>query len=165
MGRQNFRKNFFKKSKFMATWITIKVEDLYAYLVAAQVDILRRVALGKHQGDPVAEVIGDVALRIRAQVASHWKNALSQQPYAIPPELKAEACILILEVAQSRIPGLKLTADQVRLADQARLQLQKVVNGELAISVPDDRLPEVQRSISVVHIRPKMATAFQLRGF
>jgi hypothetical protein len=28
----------------MATWITIKVEDLYAYLVASQVDILRRVA-------------------------------------------------------------------------------------------------------------------------
>ncbi|MDR1303536.1 MAG: hypothetical protein LBJ81_02860, partial [Puniceicoccales bacterium] len=61
--------------------------------------------------------------------------------------------------------GLKLTADQVRLADQARLQLQKVVNGDLAISVPDDRLLGVQQSISVVHSRPKVATAWQLKGF
>ncbi|MDR0590773.1 MAG: hypothetical protein LBG09_02905 [Puniceicoccales bacterium] len=149
----------------MATWITIEVEDLYAYLVAAQVDILRRGALAKQQGDPVEGVIGDIVLRIRAQIASNRKNVLSQRPYAIPPELKAEACILILEVAQSRIPGLKLTADQVRLADQARLQLQRVVNGEVAISVPDDRLLDVQQSISIVHSRPKAATAFQLRGF
>jgi hypothetical protein len=138
---------------------------LYAYLVAAQVDILRKCALAKNQGDPVAEVIGDIALKIRAQIASNRKNALSQQPYAVPPELKSEACILILEVAQSRIPGLKLTADQVRLADQARLQLQRIVNGEIAISIPDDRPLEPKKSITVVHSRPKIATAFHLKGF
>jgi hypothetical protein len=124
----------------MITWITIKVEDLYAYLMATQVDILRKCALAKNQGDPVAEVIRDISLKIRAQIGSNRKNVLSQQPYAIPPELKSEACVLILEVAQTRIPGLKLTADQIRLADQARLQLQKVVSGEIAISTPEDRI-------------------------
>lgn len=141
------------------------MEDLYAYLVAAQVDVLRRCALAKDQGDPVAEVMGDVALKIRAQIASNRKNALSQQPYAIPPELKSEACILSLELAQSRIPGLKLTADQIRLADQARSQLQRVVSGEIAISVPDDCLADGKKSITIVHSRPKAATAFHLKGF
>jgi hypothetical protein len=149
----------------MTTWITIKVEDLYAYLVAAQVDVLRKCALAKNQGDPVAEVIRDISLKIRAQIASNKKNALSQQPYAIPPELKSEACILILEVAQARIPGLKLTADQIRLADQARLQLQKVVVGEIMISVPEDRLMGIQKSIEVVSHRPKVATDQHLKGF
>ncbi|MDR0740146.1 MAG: hypothetical protein LBF34_00350 [Puniceicoccales bacterium] len=147
------------------TWITIKVEDLYAYLVAAQVDILRKCALAKNQGDPVAEVIRDISLKVRAQIASNKKNALSQQPYAIPPELKSEACILILEVAQTRIPGLKLTVDQIRLADQARLQLQRVINGEMLISVPEDRLAGVQKSIEVVSYRLRVATDRYLKGF
>ncbi|MDR2812392.1 MAG: hypothetical protein LBB05_01190 [Puniceicoccales bacterium] len=149
----------------MTTWITVKVEDLYAYLVAAQVDILRKCALGKNQGDPVAEVIRDISLKIRAQIANNRKNTLSQQPYAIPPELKSETCLLILEVAQARIPGLKLTADQVRLADQARLQLQKVGTGEMVISVPEDRAMGVQKSMEVVSHRPRIATDRHLKGF
>ncbi|MDR1591066.1 MAG: hypothetical protein LBR92_03680 [Puniceicoccales bacterium] len=149
----------------MTTWIEIKVEDLYAYLVAAQVDILRKCTLGKNQSDPVVEVIRDISLKIRAQIASNKKNAISQQPYAIPPELKSEACLLILEVAQTRIPGLKLTADQIRLADQARLQLQKVVNGEIIISIPEDRVVGIQKSIEVVSHRPKIATDQYLKGF
>ena len=141
------------------------MEDLYAYLMAAQVDILRKCALGKNQGDPVEEIIRDISLKIRAQIASNKKNALSQQPYAIPPELKSEACILILEVAQTRIPGLKLTADQIRLADQARLQLQKVINGEIIIPIPEDCLMGVQRSIEVISYRPRVATDRHLKGF
>jgi hypothetical protein len=153
----------------MTTWITIKVDDLYAYLVAAQVDILRKCALAKNQGDPVVEVIRDISLKIRAQIANNRKNALSQQPYAIPPELKSEACILILEVAQTRIPGLKLTVDQIRLADQARLQLQKVVSGEIVVSMPEGHVVEVQKSIEksieVVSYRPRIATNQHLKGF
>jgi hypothetical protein len=150
---------------FMTTWINIKIDDLYAYLVAAQVDVLCKCALGKNQSDPVGEVIRDLSLKIRAQVASNKRNTLSQQPYAIPPELKSEACILILEVAQARIPGLKLTVDQIRLADQARLQLQKVVNGEMVISEADDRLGETRKAVNVVHSRRKVATDYTLRGF
>jgi hypothetical protein len=148
----------------MSTWINIKIDDLYAYLVAAQVDVLRKCALAKNQSDPVAEVIRDISLKIRAQIASNRKNALSRQPYVLPPELKSEACILILEVAQTRIPGLKLTADQIRLADQARLQLQKVADGEIAISFPDDPMAGSQKSIEVVHFRPQVATGTGLKG-
>jgi hypothetical protein len=149
----------------MSAWLTIKIDDLYAYLAAAQIDALRKCALAKNQGDPVAEVIRDISLKIRAQVASGRKNTLSQQPYAIPPELKSEACILILEVAQTRIPGLKLTADQIRLADQARLQLQRVAAGEVMITVPDDRIPAAQKSMEVLSCRPKVATGSSLKGF
>jgi hypothetical protein len=149
----------------MTPWITIKIEDLYAYLIAAQVDVLRKCALAKNQNDPVVEIIQDISLKVRAQIVSCKKNTLSQQPYAVPPELKSETCILILEVAQTRIPGLKLTVDQIRLADQARLQLQKVASGEIIISVPTDRVPISQKSITVVHCRPKNATGQSLKGF
>ena len=148
----------------MSTWITIKVEDLHAYLVAAQVKILQKCALAKDQSDPVLEIIRNTSLKIRAQVASNKKNSLSERPYAIPPELKNEACILILETAQTRIPGLKLTSDQIRLADQARLQLQKVVTGEFWVSIPDDRLGKPQKYISVVNRRQKIATGRYLKG-
>jgi hypothetical protein len=148
----------------MSTWISIKIDDLYAYLVAVQVDILRKCALAKNQSDPVGEVIRDISLKIRAQIASNRKNALSRQPYALPAELKSEACILILEVAQTRIPGLKLAADQIRLADQARLQLQRIADGEVAISIPNDPVAGSQKSIAVVHFRPQVATGEYLKG-
>jgi hypothetical protein len=149
----------------MTNWINITIEDLYAYLVAVQVDVLRRCALAKNQSDPVEKIIEDISLKIRAQIASSRKNSLSQRPYALPPQLKSEACILILEVAQTRIPGLKLTADQIRLADQARLQLQKIAHGEIAIAMPDDRQLGSQKSVTVVHSRPKIVTNTQLKGF
>ncbi|MDR2807189.1 MAG: hypothetical protein LBB11_03470 [Puniceicoccales bacterium] len=148
----------------MTNWINIEISDLYAYLVAVQVDALRKCALGKEQSDPVLKVIQDITLKIRAQIASNRRNTLSQRPYALPPELKSEACILILEAAQMRLPGLKLTTDQIRLADQARLQLEKIVRGEVAVTFPEDHLPGPPKSLAVVHYRPQIATGYYLRG-
>lgn len=149
----------------MSNWIQITVEDLYAYLVAAQVEALRKRALAKNQEDPVEVVIRNVSENIRAQIASNKKNALSQTAYALPQELKNEACILILEVAQTRIPGLKLTADQVRLANEARVQLQKVVSGAFIITQPNDRLTDNKRLVEVVDARPRIVRGTSMRGF
>lgn len=149
----------------MSNWIQITVEDLYAYLVAAQVEALRKRALAKNQEDPVEAVIRNVSENIRAQIASNKKNALSQTAYALPPELKNEACILILEVAQTRTPGLKLTADQVRLANEARVQLQKVVSGAFIITQPNDRLTDNKRWVEVVDARPRIVRGTSMRGF
>lgn len=149
----------------MSNWIQITVEDLYAYLIAAQVEALRKRALAKNQEDPVEAVIRNVSENIRAQIASNKKNALSQTAYALPPELKNEACILILEVAQTRIPGLKLTADQIRLANEARVQLQKVVSGAFIITQPNDRLTDNKRWVEVVDARPRIVRGTSMRGF
>ena len=146
-------------------WINITIEDLYTYLAAPQVEALRRCALAKSQQDPVEDAIHNTALNIRAHIASNKRNALSQQPYAIPPELKSEACVLALEIAQLRIPGLKLTSDQSHLADQARSKLQKVVSGEIVISLPNDRIAGREKAIEVVAYRPHFVTGQTMKGF
>ena len=146
-------------------WIKITIEDLYIYLAAPQVDALRRCALAKSQQDPVEEAIRNTALNIRAYVASNKRNSLNQQTSTIPPELKNEACILALEIAQLRIPGLKLTSDQVHLADQARNKLQKVATGEFVISIPSDRVLGTEKAVTVIASRPNNVNGKTLKGF
>ena len=149
----------------MSTWIEIKIGDLYAYLAAMQVDAINKCAAQKNQTEPITEIIHDISLKIRAQIASNKRNSLSERQYAIPPELKSEACNLILETAQTRIPGLKLTSDQVRLADQARLHLQKIVKGDIIVSVPGDMETRPQKTVEVVNSRRSLANAKTLKGF
>jgi hypothetical protein len=45
----------------MTNWIKITPEDLYDYLVAQQVDALRKQALGESQDDPIIEIINDIS--------------------------------------------------------------------------------------------------------
>lgn len=150
--------------KTMTThWINITVEDLYTYLAAPQVEALRRCAVSKAQPDPVIDAIQNVVLSIRAYILSNKRNVLSASPYAIPPELKSDACILALEVAQLRIPGFRLTSDQVRLVEEARAKMQQIVSGELVISLPDDQTPE--KTIQVVTARRRLMTGKTLEGF
>ncbi len=98
----------------MASWIEIKVTDLYDYLVSSQADILRKRILAVGQEDPLKDIISDVTARMRAEISGNVRNVLSPNKLEIPADLKSTACYLILECAQSRIPALKLTDDQIR---------------------------------------------------
>ncbi|MDR2735758.1 MAG: hypothetical protein LBB20_02895 [Puniceicoccales bacterium] len=149
----------------MTNWIKIIPEDLYDYLVAQQVDALRKQALAKHQIDPIMEIIKDVSSRIRSEIKSNRQNVLSATAGAIPLELKSAACSLILEIAQTRIPGLKLSEDQIRLADQARESLRRVAKGEVAISVPDEAKDYQPVGVEVVTHRENTVTGETLGGF
>ncbi|UPA28286.1 MAG: hypothetical protein LW808_003205 [Verrucomicrobiota bacterium] len=149
----------------ITNWINVTIEDLYTYLAAPQVEALRRCAVAKSQPDPVADAIQNVVLSIRAYIVSNKRNVLSQSPYAIPPELKSDACVLILEVAQLRIPGFRLTSDQVRLVEDARGKMQKIVSGEFVVSLPNDRAMEPEKAMEVVASRRRVITGKTLEGF
>ncbi|MDR1458580.1 MAG: hypothetical protein LBI37_03620 [Puniceicoccales bacterium] len=153
-----------KQKNIMSNWIKIIPEDLYDYLIAEQVDALRKQALAKHQTDPIVKIINDVSLRVRSEIKSNRKNVLSAIPGAIPLELKSATCSLILEIAQTRIPGLKLSEDQIRLANQARESLNRVAKGGMYISIPNDTKDYQAADVEVVSHRKNTVTGETLKG-
>ncbi len=97
----------------MKHWIKIKPEDVKVYLHPAQVEALRRF------GDPLPAIIKDITAVIRAKSGRSVADV-----EMIPAEYKSAACHLVIEALQSRIPMMRLTADQVRNANNARLFLK-----------------------------------------
>ena len=145
----------------MVKWIEIEVKDLYTYLAVAQVDALRRASIG--ESDPVIEIIRDIINNVRANIGSNKKNILSKRTNAVPPELKSVVCILILEHLQARIPGFKLTDDQIRIANDARMTVQKIARGEIYVSIPDDGMYECAR-VAVLNSRRHEAYGIAMKG-
>lgn len=152
----------------MSTWIVITVDDLNAYLVAAQVAALRTAALGSGQADPFTVALPDIAARIRTEIQGCRSNEVSATPNSIPPELKSYACHLMLEAMQTRIPGLHLTAEQKTQANEARKYLARIASCEVPISQPGDPLipADVQRggTIQVATNTTRRATRDSLHG-
>ncbi|MDR2377399.1 MAG: hypothetical protein LBD54_01440 [Puniceicoccales bacterium] len=154
----------------MTPWITISPETVYDYLAAPQVEVLRHSTLAQQQTDPLPEIIRDICEQMRAEISAQPQNRLDRTAHTIPPHLKATACWLIIEAAQTRIPGLKATEDQIRLAEQARQRLQRIAQGELPLGQPDtvDTSGTYRRPggrIDVLHGRPAQATGHSLSGF
>lgn len=153
----------------MASWIEITVEDLYDYLVAPQIDTLRKRALAPGQDDPLEDIIGDVTARVRAEISGNQRNMLSANKREIPQNLKSTACYLILECAQTRFPALKLANDQIRLADDAREYLRRIAKGEVPVELPDHaECPSAfnpGKGVAVVASRRRVATGDSLGGF
>lgn len=118
----------------MSDWITLSISDVYDYLAAEQADALRTEALGDTQDDPLPAIIADVAARIRAEVSANSANTLDSASGSIPRELRGAALALVVEAAQVRIPVLKMTTDQIRLANVARSLLKRVAAGDVRIS-------------------------------
>ncbi|MDR1414147.1 MAG: hypothetical protein LBI56_04430 [Puniceicoccales bacterium] len=122
----------------MAKWITIQTSDLYDYLGATQLNALKTFELANGQKDPIDDIIVDATARIRAEISGNRNNLLSADRTKIPQDLKSFACYLILESAQTRLPSLKLSADQIRLANDAKEYLKRIARGEVPVSIPDD---------------------------
>jgi hypothetical protein len=153
----------------MASWIEITVDDLYDYLVASQIDVLRKRVLAPGQDDPIGDIICDITARVRAEISGNQRNLLSANKLEIPQNLKSAACYLILECVQTRIPAIKLTSDQVRLADDAREYLRRISQGEVPVELPDQvespSLFSPNKGVSVATSRERIATGNSLRGF
>lgn len=145
----------------MVRWIEIEVQDLYTYLAVAQVDALRKASIGA--SDPVNEIIHDICSKVRANIGSYKKNVLSKRIYSVPPELKSVICILILEHLQARIPGFKLTEDQIRIVNDARMTVQKIARGEIYVSIPDDGIYD-GATVSVINARSKIVSECTMKG-
>ncbi|MDR2776492.1 MAG: hypothetical protein LBB17_00380 [Puniceicoccales bacterium] len=153
----------------MATWITIQISDLNDYLCSTQLNALKTLEMANDQTNPIDEIIGDITARIRAEISGNRHNLLSADRTKIPHDLKSFACCLILESAQTRLPGLKMTADQIRLATDAKDYLKRIAQGEVPVSVPDDAITigDFSSNIGcqVVHRRLHHASEKFLGGF
>lgn len=153
----------------MATWTTLQISDLNDYLAANQVQALQTIALANDQGNPINEIIDDITARIRAEISGNHNNILSTNKTEIPYELKSCACYLILEAAQTRLTGLQLSNDQIRMANESREYLKRIAQGEIPISLPDNAQlisDFTNNSVcEVVHHRVPLATSHSLRGF
>ncbi len=118
-------------------WTVVTTTMLKDYLVAAQMTALQTAALSGGT-DPFLTIMPDVAARIRAAVASCAKNTISETANSVPPELKWVACILIIELMQTRLPSMTLSDSQKKTAEDAKKTLAEVAKCELAVSTPTD---------------------------
>lgn len=149
-------------------WITLQPGDVNEYLDLKQLDALRNHALTNGEADPLVEIIGDVAERIRAEIRGCASNRVSTTGGEIPPSLKSAAIALIIEAVYMRLPGLALNNEQRDAADNARKYLARIAACEVPVAAPDD--PEepdgMQRGLRVqtVTSRKTRVTSERMRG-
>lgn len=137
----------------MNIWITLTPEDITHYLASPQLQALRQFS------DPLLEIIADIIAKVRSEISAFPANALSHDRNCIPKALRSDACHLIIEALQSRIPTLKLTPDQIRNANNARTYLKRIAKGEIP-------LPPLLRKapIEIAHCRKSTANGNALKG-
>lgn len=148
------------------SWITIVVSDLRAYLVAEQLAALQAEALGVGQADPFTEIMPDVVLKIRAYIASNPENLVDSAALTLPPELKLDACYLILQPMLNRL-GIELTKDQTAALERAHSTLIALREKKLLVSRPAAPVEaDVQGGAGAVLVSaaPRQATANSLRN-
>ncbi len=135
----------------MATWITLSAEDLNDYQVAKIVTAARTKALASGQADPFDIVMPDIVARVRAEIRGCAKNKVSATPLTVPPDLRSQTILLIVEAMQARLPGVALDDDIKTLIADARKYLQRVADCKVPIAQPDDPEPadDVQRGGSI----------------
>jgi hypothetical protein len=125
--------------------------------------------LAPGQTDPLPVIIADVTARVRAEVRGNRRNRVERDPCLLPPELKLAAVHVALESLQARLPNLALTADQIRLADEARTMLARVARGEVPITVPAQPESDLEASspygLEVLGARRRRVTGRNLEGF
>jgi hypothetical protein len=150
----------------MSAWIVITKELLSASLNEIQLSALQSIALGEGQADPVVELMQDRCNYIRNRISSRVQ--LSATEYAVPPELKTDACMLIVEALTVRLSiGMELTEDQVRMINRAYSDLDIAGTDDFPISTPDDPVSaevQTQGGIRVVSKRTRDATGSSMAG-
>jgi len=128
----------------MTAWLNIVDTDLNDYLVGAQMNALRTSALATGQTNPFTRIMQDRCNYVRNRISSRIQ--ISETEYAIPPELKTCACMLIIEAMSGRLAvAITLTEDQVRMIERAYKDLEIAGTDRFPISDPDDPVsPSVQ---------------------
>jgi hypothetical protein len=118
-------------------WITIDTDALRDYFVSAGIDAAMEAALGSSQTDPTDTIIADVVRRIRSEIGTKW--TLSENPLAIPQDLKWVACMLVSEQLCTRVPGLITLLDGSRdVIKDAKDYLKRIAAGDISIPNPTD---------------------------
>ncbi len=133
----------------MPAWITLAATDLRDYLIAEQLDALRKEELGPGQADPFTAVSRDVIAKVRAYIASNPENLVDANALTIPPELKLDVCYLVIAPMLGRL-GTPLTKDQSQALDLAQTTLVALREKKLVVAKPDNAVaPDVQGGAGV----------------
>ncbi|MDR0340387.1 MAG: hypothetical protein LBH53_02385 [Puniceicoccales bacterium] len=148
----------------MAGWKKLRVKDLEDHMVPDQLKNLLEAAAGRDGTDPLPKLLESVLAQVRAAIRTGRTAPLSADGEKVPEELWSDGCALLLEKLQGRLPALRLTADQVRAAETARLRLRRVERGELQVSCPTDPSPSQGIPIRCLHFRPHPIRSSQLEG-
>ena len=141
-------------------WIKITVNDIATYQAGALVKALETKAkYDASQENPLSVAIEHITLRIRSDVKSGG-YAVDIDKSKIPAELKADAIALVVEFAKQRLMQ-KLSDDERTLANAARVRLDKIAEGKISPSLPDNPEPasaSVQSNGGVALVRPARNT-------
>ncbi|MDR2664644.1 MAG: hypothetical protein LBB14_03975 [Puniceicoccales bacterium] len=148
----------------MTGWKKLQVKDLEDHMVPDQLDNLLEAAAGRGGENPLPKLLESVLAQVRAAVRTGRTAPLSADAEKVPEELWSDACALLLEKLQGRLPALRLTADQVRAAETARLRLRRVERGELQVSCPTDPVPLPGNPVRCLRYRPCPIRSGQLGG-
>lgn len=158
-------------------WIYFTEEDLHTYLPQRQLRIIRDALTEAGRADPFPEMLDDVIVQIRAEVHSSPNGKLDDDPATIPSTLKSTACHLLIESLFSSVPGMKLSDDQIRLAEKSRQRLIRVSTGAFKIPEPDRWTPDYYRSsedadedahyfsMRTIYARPRVTENLSRFGF
>ena len=120
----------------MGRWVKIAIADVASYQAGALVKALESKAkYSDAQENPLNVAIERITARIRSDVKSGGFS---------------------VDVDAAKIPG-ELTADEVNLANAARARLDKIAEGKIKPSLPDNPEPaaaSVQASSGCQLVRP-----------
>lgn len=139
-------------------WIFLETADIADYLANDQLTLLSNHNINEHQ-TPLKTIINDVCAYIQAMVP----EKLCPNPMArnhIPNACKLCACHLVIESLQTRIPELKLSEDQVRNAQQARMTLEHFQKSWTEQS----QVKKSVHKLEATRFRPKEITYKTLKG-
>lgn len=117
------------------SWTTLTPDDLNDYLAAAQLRALRTKALGSGQTDPLPTLTTQVCGHLRSVIASAG-YPLEAAAGTLPALLKPAAAALVLELAQTRLPGLALTTEQKTQVANAKSLLRDISGRKVALEAP-----------------------------
>jgi len=134
------------------SWIVITKAHMADYLVGAQLDALSTAALGDGQADPFDVSMQDRCTYVRNRIAGRCQ--LSATAYAVPPELKTQAFLLIIEAMQGRLM-LPLNDDQKSMIRRAYTDLDIAGTLDLPISDPTDPIDAAVQAPTSPSMRAK----------
>ena len=141
-------------------WTTITIADVASYQAGALVKALETKAkYDSSQSNPVSAAIAHITLRVRSDIKSGGFSVDADQN-KIPAELKADAVALVAEFAKQRLL-LKLSDDERQLANAARQRLDKIAEGKIKPSAPDNPEPAsatAQSAGGATLVRPARGT-------
>lgn len=131
-------------------WSAIIVDDLFPYLISAQIGALRTAALSTsspNQGDPFVQIMPNMAARVRAAISTCQNNSLSLTTNSVPPSAKWVLIWLVLEEMQTRIPSLNFSKSQLLTISDCKQWLSDVAACKVAIEQPID--PDTDSALAV----------------